>query len=742
MKSQNQFTIYSLNDVATQSTAPENPYKGQLWVDTSKTPPVTMVYNGSKWVEQNGTDTIRSSVKTVEEKQAEFKTNLDGLTSTVGTQTKTIETIESDIDGIQEDVTSIESEVSTLKQTATNISAEVSKKADSAYGNSSSSFGWKLDSSSFELYSNKKTVMKATSTGLDVTGKITSTEGSIGGFTISDKGIYKGVTSFSDTSHNGVYVGTDGITVGLKINLTDTQKTELKGEKGDTGATGSQGPKGDKGDTGATGATGSQGPKGDKGDKGATGSQGPKGDTGLTGPQGPTGATGPQGPTGATGPQGPAGSDATVNWTNICSALAGSKNSEGASRGIYTSGGYVYVLADAIDATWVNSGILSALQGRIGGFTIDSNRLYAGTPGSSSGIELSSVGLIAYKSNNQGVASSYAVSKITVNKATNLTVYIRSYAESSFDYTMISNPNVSSYPTSYSSSYVKAHTRSNQNSSSTLAGYTKVEYYGLKQNDYIYIVYRKDGSADSGTDTGYLLIPETTDISISNVGDTYYFVRDSAFDIKGASIKVGANFSVDSTGAIKSTSGTIGNLSITGSGLSYNGSWASQFSIGSESSDSRMPTYAIFARTQRIDDCIMGFKNTSYGENFWVEFKPDGYCTYMSSDAEDAVMTGKIPYNYLDKVCWLHSPLGSSHTGYSATCPQIIVFNASVSNGSYQTYDLSAYGINEIIGAQLTERDTPSTGSNNQWFSVSGTSITVRNTTGGKKTYSLLVIAV
>ncbi len=712
MRSQAQYTIYSLNDVYTGTSAPQNPYTGQLWVDTSQNPPVTMVYNGSKWVEQNGTDTIRSSVKTVEEKQAEFKTNLDGLTSTVGTQTKTIETIESDIDGIQEDVTSIESEVSTLKQTATNISAEVSKKADCAYGNSNSSFGWKLDSSSFELYSNKKTVMKATSTGLDVTGKITSTEGSIGGFTISDKGIYKGVTSFNDTNHNGVYVGTDGIrvgpnftvdptgtvtAVGLKINLTDTQKTELKGEKGDTGATGSQGPKGDKGDTGATGAT---------------------------------------------GPQGPAGSDATVNWTNICSALAGSKNSEGASRGIYTSGGYVYVLADAIDATWVNSGILSALQGKIGGFTIDSNRLYAGTPGSSSGIELSSVGLIAYKSNNQGVASSYAVSKITVNKATNLTVYIRSYAESSYDYTMISNPNASSYPTSYSSSYVKAHTRSNQNSSSALAGYTKVEYYGLKQNDYIYIVYRKDGSTDSGTDTGYLLIPETTDISISNVGATYYFVRDSAFDIKGASIKVGANFSVDSTGAIKSTSGTIGNLSITGSGLSYNGSWASHFSIGSESSDSRMPTYAIFARTQRIDDCIMGFKNTSYGENFWVEFKPDGYFTYMSSDAEDAVMTGKIPYNYLDKVCWLHSPLGSSHTGSSATCPQIIVFNAAVSNGSYQTYDLSAYGINEIIGAQLTERDTPSTGSNNQWFSVSGTSITVRNTTGGKKTYSLLVIAV
>ena len=135
----------------------------------------------------------------------------------------------------------------------------------------------------------------------------------------------------------------------------------------------------------------------------------------------------------------------------------------------------------------------------IGGFTVDSDRLYAGTPGTSNSIELASFhNLIAYKSNNQGVASSYAVSKITVNKATNLTVYIRSDAESSWDYTMISNPNVSSYPTSSSSSDVKAHTSSKQNSSSELTGYTKVEYYGLKQNDWIYVVYKKDGSNNVG----------------------------------------------------------------------------------------------------------------------------------------------------------------------------------------------------------------------------------------------------
>lgn len=199
MKSQNQITIYSLNDVVTQATAPANPYNGQLWVDTSKTPPVTMVYNGSKWVEQNGTDAIKTSVKTVEDKQAEFKTSLDGLTSTVGTQTKTIETVESEIDGIKENVTSVTSDISTLQQTTTQISADVSSKADNAYGSSSSSFGWKLQSSGFELYSNKTTVMKVTSSGLEVNGKITSSSGTIGGFTIDSNSLKSG-TWGSDNS--------------------------------------------------------------------------------------------------------------------------------------------------------------------------------------------------------------------------------------------------------------------------------------------------------------------------------------------------------------------------------------------------------------------------------------------------------------------------------------------------------------------------------------------------------------
>ena len=100
---------------------------------------------------------------------------------------------------------------------------------------------------------------------------------------------------------------------------------------------------------------------------------------------------------------------------------------------------------------------------------------------------------------------------------------------------------------------------------------------------------------------------------------------------------------LEENGKITSKEGKIGALTITDSGLRYSDNWNASFQIGEISSDPRMPSYAIFSRTQRIDNCIMGFKNNSYGENFWVEFKPEGYCTYISSDVEDAVLSGKIP---------------------------------------------------------------------------------------------------
>ena len=223
-----------------------------------------------------------------------------------------------------------------------------------------------------------------------------------------------------------------------------------------------------------------------------------------------------------------------------------------------------------------------------------------------------------------------------------------------------------------------------------------------------------------------------------------YKLKSNGFELysnNNTVMKVNSN-GLEVNGKITSNEGEIGGLTITESGLKYTGNWNATFWIGDLSTDPRMPTYAIFSRTQRIDDCIMGFKSNSYGENFWAEFRPEGYCTFMSSDRDDAIMTGKIPYLFLKDICWLHSPLGSSYEGSTATCPQIIVFNYTVARSSYSTIDLDVYGINEIIGASLTEKDTPSTGSNNQWFSIDKKKITIHNTTGGSKTYSVIVIAI
>ena len=50
--------------------------------------------------------------------------------------------------------------------------------------------------------------------GIVASGTITTTNGNIGGFTIGSTNIHNGMTSLSDTTHNGVYVGTDGIALG------------------------------------------------------------------------------------------------------------------------------------------------------------------------------------------------------------------------------------------------------------------------------------------------------------------------------------------------------------------------------------------------------------------------------------------------------------------------------------------------------------------------------------------------
>ena len=117
-------------------------------------------------------------------------------------------------------------------------------------------------------------------------------------------------------------------------------------------------------------------------------------------------------------------------------------------------------------------------------------------------------GYRGYMSNNKGVNNSNAVMKLECIGYTDLTIYIRSYAEIFYDYTIASNANASTYPTDFNSSDTKAHTRENQRSGTQLKDYTAVTYTGLSGYDTIYIVFTKNRSGQSGDDRGFVLIPK------------------------------------------------------------------------------------------------------------------------------------------------------------------------------------------------------------------------------------------
>ena len=117
-------------------------------------------------------------------------------------------------------------------------------------------------------------------------------------------------------------------------------------------------------------------------------------------------------------------------------------------------------------------------------------------------------GYDVYMSNNKGADNSQAVMKLECVGYTDLTLYIRSYAESIYDYTIASTANASTYPKAYDSSNTKAHTRRKSTSGTTFSDYTEVKYTGLKDNDIIYIVFIKNISGAIGDDRGYVLIPK------------------------------------------------------------------------------------------------------------------------------------------------------------------------------------------------------------------------------------------
>lgn len=157
-----------------------------------------------------------------------------------------------------------------------------------------------------------------------------------------------------------------------------------------------------------------------------------------------------------------------------------------------------------------------------------------------------------YRSTNYNVASSYAVIKIIfTDEISSIKIGIRSYAETNYDYTIITTLNSTIIPTSTDSSYVNASTRGNQQSGHAESDYTFVTYSGVPRNGHIYVIYRKDNNLNVGDDRGYILLPK------NNVGSS------------ARVIQVGSNFYITNEGAICAQSGTLANLKIESESLSY-----------------------------------------------------------------------------------------------------------------------------------------------------------------------------
>lgn len=111
---------------------------------------------------------------------------------------------------------------------------------------------------------------------------------------------------------------------------------------------------------------------------------------------------------------------------------------------------------------------------------------------------------------NKGVHSSEDVMTILIQGYSTFTLYIRSYAESSFDYVMVGNLDkiITKNSSCTDTTMVKAHTQANQQSGTHLSSYTKVQFTNIDKGiHFINILYRKDSSANSGDDRGYLVIP-------------------------------------------------------------------------------------------------------------------------------------------------------------------------------------------------------------------------------------------
>ena len=110
---------------------------------------------------------------------------------------------------------------------------------------------------------------------------------------------------------------------------------------------------------------------------------------------------------------------------------------------------------------------------------------------------------------NKGINNTAAICTITIEGYDNFKLYVRSNGESCCDYAVVSNLDCTLSNNTTSGTNVKMTTYNKATSSTNITNYTLVEFSDIDGSLHtIQVMYRKDGSATSGTDQGYLLIPK------------------------------------------------------------------------------------------------------------------------------------------------------------------------------------------------------------------------------------------
>ena len=110
---------------------------------------------------------------------------------------------------------------------------------------------------------------------------------------------------------------------------------------------------------------------------------------------------------------------------------------------------------------------------------------------------------------NKGVDNTAAIMYIDINGYKTFKFYVRSYAEGSYDYVVVSNLDATLTNTTTTGANVKMTTSSKQTNGTAISNYQLVEFTGIDDKEHrISVMYRKDGSTSSNDDRGYVLIPK------------------------------------------------------------------------------------------------------------------------------------------------------------------------------------------------------------------------------------------